>query len=38
VDGQKRTIMLPPGLAGFKPREAKLEEGTLEVRFEASDG
>ena len=38
VDGQKRTIMLPPGLAGFKPREAKLEEGTLEVRFEASGG
>jgi len=38
VDGQKRTIMLPPGLADFKPREAKLEEGTLEVRFEASDG
>ena len=34
VDGQKRTIMLPPGLAGFKPREAKLDEGTLEVRFE----
>jgi arsenite-transporting ATPase len=34
VDGQKRTIMLPSGLAGFKPREAKLDEGTLEVRFE----
>jgi arsenite/tail-anchored protein-transporting ATPase len=38
VDGQKRTIMLPPGLAGFKPREAKLEEGSLQVTFEGPDG
>jgi arsenite/tail-anchored protein-transporting ATPase len=38
VDGQKRTIMLPPGLAGFRPREAKLDAGTLEVRFQGPDG
>jgi arsenite-transporting ATPase len=38
VDGQKRTIMLPPGLAGFRPREAKLEEGALQVTFEGPDG
>jgi arsenite/tail-anchored protein-transporting ATPase len=37
VDGQKRTIMLPPGLARFRPREAKLDAGTLEVRFEELD-
>jgi arsenite/tail-anchored protein-transporting ATPase len=37
VDGQKRTIMLPPALAGFRPREAKLDAGTLEVRFEERD-
>ena len=37
VDGHKRTIMLPPGLAGFRPREAKLDAGTLEVRFEELD-
>jgi arsenite/tail-anchored protein-transporting ATPase len=37
VDGQKRTIMLPPALAGFRPREAKLDAGTLEVRFEELD-
>ena len=38
VDGQKRTIMLPPGLAGFRPLEAKLEEGALQVTFEGPDG
>jgi arsenite/tail-anchored protein-transporting ATPase len=37
VDGQKRTIMLPPALAGFRPREAKLDAGMLEVRFEEPD-
>jgi arsenite/tail-anchored protein-transporting ATPase len=34
VDGQKRTIMLPPGLAGFRPSEAKLDGGALQVTFE----
>ena len=38
VDGQKRTIMLPPGLAGFRPHEATLDAGTLEVRFQGPDG
>jgi arsenite/tail-anchored protein-transporting ATPase len=38
VDGQKRTIMLPPGLAGFRPREARLEAGVLQVTFEEPDG
>jgi arsenite-transporting ATPase len=37
VDGHKRTIMLPPGLAGFRPREAKLEEGALQVTFDGPD-
>jgi arsenite-transporting ATPase len=38
VDGQKRTIMLPAGLAGFRPSEAKLDGGTLQVTFEGPDG
>jgi arsenite-transporting ATPase len=33
VDGQKRTIMLPDALAGFRPAAATLEEGELEVTF-----
>jgi len=33
VDGQKRTIMLPDALAGFRPTAATLEEGRLEVTF-----
>jgi arsenite-transporting ATPase len=33
VDGQKRTIMLPDALAGFRPTAATLEEGELEVTF-----
>jgi arsenite-transporting ATPase len=37
VDGHKRIIMLPPGLAGFEPRGAKFEEGTLEVTFRGSE-
>jgi arsenite-transporting ATPase len=36
VDGQKRMIILPPALAGFEPRGASFEEGTLEVTFEGS--
>lgn len=34
VDGQKRTIMLPPAMAAFRPTEATFENGTLEVRFD----
>ena len=34
VDGQKRTIVLPGALAGFKPTSAKLAEGSLVVGFE----
>jgi arsenite-transporting ATPase len=34
VDGQKRTIMLPPALAALHPTEATFEEGALEVRFD----
>jgi len=33
VDGQKRTIMLPPALASFRPGEASFSEGTLRVSF-----
>src|SRR5258708_3887115 len=33
VDGQKRTIMLPDALAGFRPAAARLEGGQLEVTF-----
>jgi arsenite-transporting ATPase len=34
VDGQRRTIMLPPALAGFRPSAATFEDGALEVRFD----
>ena len=34
VGGHKRNIMLPSALASFRPREAKLEDGFLRVRFE----
>jgi len=33
VDGQRRTIMLPPALAAFNPSGATFEDGKLEVRF-----
>jgi arsenite-transporting ATPase len=33
VDGQKRTIMLPPALAGLQPSAARFEDGSLEVSF-----
>ncbi|MGZ4183670.1 MAG: ArsA family ATPase [Solirubrobacteraceae bacterium] len=36
VDGQKRTIMLPPALAAFEPTEATFEHGALEVRFDGA--
>jgi arsenite-transporting ATPase len=34
VDGQKRTIILPPALASFRPSEATFEAGALEVNFD----
>jgi arsenite/tail-anchored protein-transporting ATPase len=34
VDGQKRTIMLPPALAACTPRAASFEDGALEVAFD----
>jgi arsenite/tail-anchored protein-transporting ATPase len=37
VGGQKRTIILPPALAGYAARGARLEEGALEITFEKSD-
>jgi arsenite/tail-anchored protein-transporting ATPase len=33
VDGQKRTIMLPPGMASYEPAAATFENGSLEVKF-----
>jgi len=33
VDGQRRTIMLPPALASFQPAGATFEDGALEVIF-----
>jgi arsenite-transporting ATPase len=38
VDGQKRTIVLPGALAGFKPTGAALNEGSLVVAFEEASG
>ncbi|MEA2448190.1 MAG: arsenite/tail-anchored protein-transporting ATPase [Thermoleophilaceae bacterium] len=37
VGGQKRTIMLPPALAAYRPRSAQFEDGALSVHFERSD-
>jgi arsenite/tail-anchored protein-transporting ATPase len=34
VDGHKRTIMLPPAMASFRPTAATFEDGALEVRFD----
>jgi arsenite-transporting ATPase len=34
VDGQRRTIVLPPAFAGFEPTSAKFEDGALEVSFD----
>lgn len=33
VDGQRRTIILPPALAAFQPSGATFEDGALEVTF-----
>jgi arsenite-transporting ATPase len=37
VDGQKRTIMLPPSLAAYRPRSAQFEDGALSVTFEKGE-
>jgi arsenite-transporting ATPase len=37
VDDHKRTIMLPPALADYRPRRAAFENGTLEVTFVAPE-
>jgi arsenite/tail-anchored protein-transporting ATPase len=36
VDGQRRTIMLPPALAALQPAGATFEDGALEVRFDGA--
>ena len=33
VDGEQRTIMLPPALAAYRPSSASFTDGRLEVRF-----
>jgi arsenite-transporting ATPase len=38
VDGQRRTIMLPPALAALKPTGATFTDGALEVTFNGSSG
>jgi arsenite-transporting ATPase len=35
VDGQKRTLMLPPALAGHEPARARFADGALHVTFDA---
>jgi arsenite-transporting ATPase len=37
VDGQKRTIMLPPALAAWRPTEARLADGALVVTLDEAD-
>jgi arsenite-transporting ATPase len=37
VGGQKRTIILPPSLAAYRPRSAQFEDGALSVHFERTD-
>jgi arsenite/tail-anchored protein-transporting ATPase len=37
VDGQKRTIMLPPALAAWRPTEARLTDGALVVTLDESE-
>jgi arsenite-transporting ATPase len=36
VDGQRRTIMLPPALAARRPTSATFEDGALEVIFDGA--
>jgi arsenite-transporting ATPase len=37
VGGQKRTIILPPALASYRPRGAQFEDGALRVTFEREE-
>jgi len=37
VGSQKRTIILPPTLAAYRPSAARFEDGALEVVFEKAD-
>ena len=37
VGGQKRTIMLPSSMSGYKPAGARFEDGALKVDFERSE-
>jgi arsenite-transporting ATPase len=37
VNGQKRTIILPPSLAAYRPRSAQFEDGALSIHFERTD-
>jgi arsenite-transporting ATPase len=34
VDGQRRTIMLPPAMAAMRPSAATFEDGALQIRFD----
>jgi arsenite/tail-anchored protein-transporting ATPase len=34
VDGQRRTIMLPPAMAAMRPAGATFDDGALEIRFD----
>jgi arsenite/tail-anchored protein-transporting ATPase len=34
VDGQRRTIMLPPAMAAMRPAAATFDDGALEIRFD----
>jgi arsenite-transporting ATPase len=37
VGGQKRTIVLPPSLAAYRPHSAQFEDGALSVTFEKGE-
>jgi arsenite-transporting ATPase len=37
VGGQKRTIILPPAMAPYRPRSAQFEDGALSVTFEKEE-
>jgi len=37
VDGQKRTIVLPPALSTYRPDGASLRDGTLEITLSTTD-
>ena len=37
VGGQKRTILLPPSMADYRPRGARFDDGALHVTFERQE-